>query len=204
VLNHSSERGQPSVIEELRSATRALHESIGSSPEMLRLFDDDYSMAEYRVHLGRLLGFFEPLERIASRVTDVGRHACSLQRSSDLREDLRMMGATVSDIDGLERCQGLPPIPPGDLRGYTYVILGSMLGGRIIVKQLRAVLGQDASLRFYGDENSRFEAAWVSFRSDLEANGKNDIEVICATAVGVFDAYAAWFSKPITMIGDQR
>ena len=111
------------------------------------------------------------------------------------------MGATTSEIDALERCQRLPSIAPGGLRGYIYVILGSMQGGRIIARQLRAVLGQDASLRFYGDESGRFEAAWASFRSDLEENGKNDVEAICATAVGIFNAYGAWFSEPVSRIG---
>jgi hypothetical protein len=56
-------------------------------------------------------------------------------------------------------------------------------------------------MRFYGDGDGRFEAAWASFRSDLEENGKDDVEAICATAVGVFDAYAQWFSEPLIRTG---
>jgi heme oxygenase len=168
---------------------------------MVRLFDKDYSISEYRAHLGRVLGFFEPLECVAARAAVAEDSVCPLQRSSDLREDLRLMGATAREIDALERCQRLPPIAPGGLRGYTYVILGSMQGGRLIAKQLRAVLNTDASLRFYGDGNGRFEAAWASFCSDLEENGKDDVEAICATALDVFNAYAAWFSEPPPRVG---
>jgi hypothetical protein len=57
-------------------------------------------------------------------------------------------------------------------------------------------LGQDASFRFYGDEDGRYQAAWAAFRLDLEENGKDDVEAICATAAGIFDSYAAWFSEP--------
>jgi heme oxygenase len=168
---------------------------------MSRLFASDYTIAEYRAHLGRLLGFFEPLERIASRAANAEGSARPPERSSDLREDLRIVGATASDIDAFERCPWLPPIAPGGLRGCTYVILGSILGGRIIARQLRATLGQDVSLRFYGDGDGRFESAWASFRLDLEENGKDDAEAICATAVAVFDAYAAWFSEPLPQTG---
>jgi hypothetical protein len=34
-------------------------------------------------------------------------------------------------------------------------------------------------------------------RSDLEGSGQNDVEPICATAVGIVDAYAAWFAAPL-------
>jgi len=196
VLNHSSAMAERSVIEALRSATRPLHANLGSSSAMSRLFASDYTTSEYRVHLGRLLGFFEPLETVVSS-QDSTACASAIQRSCDLRADLRIMGATVRDIDALERCQALPSISRAGLRGYTYVILGSTLGAKVIVKQLRAVLGPDASFLFYGDEDGRYQAAWEAFRLDLEENGKDDVEAICATAVGVFDSYAAWFSDPV-------
>jgi len=196
VLNRSPEPAPLSVIEALRDATRSLHEGLGSSAAMSRLFASDYTISEYRLHLNRLLGFFEPLECAASLAAQTEGSVQLLQRSSDLREDLHNMGATAQDIDAIERCQRLPPIVPAGLRGYTYVILGSTLGARIIVKQLRAALGPDASFRFYGDEDGRYQAAWAAFRLDLEENGKDDVEAICATAAGIFDSYAAWFSEP--------
>jgi heme oxygenase len=186
---------EQSVIEALRSATRPLHANLGSSAAMSRLFAGDYTIAEYRAHLGRLLGFFEPLE-IAVSQQDNAASLPAIQRSGDLREDLRIMGASARELDALERCQALPSISPAGLRGYTYVILGSTLGAKVIVRQLRAVLGPDASFRFYGDEDGRYQAAWAAFRLDLEKNGKDDVEAICAAAIGIFDSYAAWFSAP--------
>ena len=117
MLKRSSEPGERSVIEALRNATRSLHAKLGSSPAMSRLFDSDYSISEYRTHLRRLLGFFEPLERVALHAAEVEGSAYSLARSGDLREDLRIMGVTASEIDALERCQLLPTIPPGGLLG---------------------------------------------------------------------------------------
>ncbi len=171
---------------------------------MARLFDANYTISEYREHLGRLLGLFEPLERAVADATDPGDPVRGLQRSNALLDDLRTMGATTRDIESLDRYRGLGPIDPAGLYGYTYVILGSMMGGKIIVKRLRAILGTDASFRFYGDGNGRPESLWASFCSDLEKNGENNLQSICATAVAIFDAYDAWLSEPILQAGGHR
>jgi heme oxygenase len=179
------------VIEALRAATRPLHAALGASPAMARLFDPDYTIAEYRTHLGRLLGLFEPLESAVAGRTDP---RYSLGRSDALRKDLRIMGATDSEIDSLDRSREIPVIEPAGLYGYLYVVLGSMLGGKIIVKRLRSVLGPAASVHFYGGGNGYSEALWRSFCHDLET--QENPGAICATAVAVFDAYAAWLPEP--------
>jgi hypothetical protein len=85
----------------------------------------------------------------------------------------------------------------GRLERYTYVVLGSTLGAKIIVKQLRAVLGPTASFRFYGDEDGLYQAAWSAFCSNLDGSGQNDVGLICATAARIFDAFLAWFAAPL-------
>jgi heme oxygenase len=173
------------------------------SPAMARLFEATYTIPEYQAHLGRLLGLFEPLERAVAEASVPGDPVRDFRRSGAILDDLRAMGATTRDVDSLERYGGLGPIKPTGLQGYTYVILGSMMGGKIIVRRLRATLGADASLRFYGDGNGRPESLWASFCSDLETNGANNVQAICATAVAVFDAWAAWLSEPISAEGGQ-
>jgi heme oxygenase (biliverdin-IX-beta and delta-forming) len=191
----------PAVLESLRQATRSRHATLASSPPMVRLFDPTYSIPEYRAHLGRLLGLFEPLEKAveqaAAQDDDPADLIHALQGARALREDLLAMDTSPSEIDALPRCQRLPPITSQGLRGYTYVILGSRLGGKIIVQRLRSVLGPDASYHFYGDGNLRSEAMWASFCTELEENGKNNLTAICNTAVGIFDAYAAWLLAPL-------
>jgi heme oxygenase len=164
---------------------------------MSRLFECDYTISEYRAHLARLLGFFEPLENTASHGANAEGSPSVVRRSTDLREDLRVMGASAHDIAAIERCQRLPTFSPRGLHGYTYVVLGSTLGAKNIVQRLRAVLGPSASFRFYGDEDGLYLAAWSAFRSELEGGAEKDVEPICATAVGIFDAYAAWFAAPL-------
>jgi hypothetical protein len=71
-----------------------------------------------------------------------------------------------------------------------------MQGGKIIVDRLRSVLGTDASFRFYGDEDGRSQALWESYCLELRESQNSDVQAICDTAAGIFDAYAAWLSKP--------
>jgi heme oxygenase len=170
---------------------------------MARLFDATYTISEYREHLGRLLGLFEPLECAVAEATGPGDLVRGLQRSGALLDDLHAMGATKQDIESLERYPGFGPIEPAGVPGYTYIILGSMMGGKIIVGRLRAILGTDAGFRFYGDGKGRPETLWASFCSDLEKNGRNDVQTICATAVAIFDAWEAWLSKPIPVAGSR-
>jgi heme oxygenase (biliverdin-IX-beta and delta-forming) len=202
MLNRSDGAAAPGVLGTLRDATRLRHANLGASPAMSRLFDAGYTVPEYRVHLGRLLGLFEPLECAVACAAKPGDPVLALERSSALREDLRQMGATAMEIGGLERCRWASPIAPDGLLGYAYVILGSMMGGKIIVKRLRSILGPTASFHFYGDRNERSEALWASFCSNLEENGKENVEAICATAAGIFDAYASWLSQPLPQPGD--
>jgi heme oxygenase len=164
---------------------------------MRRLFDPAYTVREYRIHLARLLGLFEPLERAVARAAGPGHPFLSLARASALREDLRIMGASPSEVDAIERCRVLQPLSAAGLPGYAYVALGSMLGGKIIVERLRGVLGPEASYHFYGDGAGRSEARWASFCSDLERSGKDDVAAICATAVWIFDAYGAWLASAL-------
>jgi heme oxygenase len=184
------------VIGALRRATRSRHAALSASPEMSRLFAPDYNLAEYRTHLGRLLGLFEPLEKAVSRFDFLLDPAYMPQRSTGIRDDLRAMDATEEDIQQLERCRTLPVITPSGILGYSYVILGSLLGGKIIVRHLRGVLGGQASFRFYGFGDGNANEVWERFCSYLEAHGKDDIKEICATAVEIFDAYGAWLSGP--------
>jgi heme oxygenase len=199
--SNALEQKTPAVIEALRRATRSRHANLSANSAMMRLFDSGFTVPEYREHIGRLLGLFEPLERAVADATGAAGVAFALHRTRRLRDDLRIMGATERDIAALERCGQIPPITPSGLPGYTYVILGSMLGGKIIVKRLRAVLGGDASYLFYGDGIGSFETLWGSFCAELRTNGGHDVEEICATAVGIFDTYAAWLSEPPSRSG---
>ena len=189
------------ILDALRAATRSRHAALGRTEAMVRLFEPTYTIAEYRAHLGDLLGLFDAIEAAASRAATPEDPAPLHRRSLDLRDDLAIMGVEPAGIDRLGDVHILTDLPAGGLRGYTYVILGSMLGGRLIVKQLRSVLGPSASLRFYGAGASGALGLWEAFCAELATARNADVRAICSTASAVFDAYAHWLSKPRNVAG---
>lgn len=191
--------GAPPVLAALRTATRSRHAALDATAAMVRLFEPTYTLAEYRTHLGDLLGLFAAFEAAASRSATACDPAPLHRRSLDLRDDLAIMGVDAAGIDRLGEVRVAADFPAGGLRGYTYVILGSMLGGRVVVKHLRSVLGPSASLRFYGAGETGAIALWESFCADLGTARDVDVRAICATAATVFDAYADCLSSPRTI-----
>jgi heme oxygenase len=169
---------------------------------MVRLFEPTYTIAEYRSHLGDLLGLFEAIEAAASRAATPEDPPPIQRRSLDLRHDLAIMGGEAVAIDRLGDAQIRIELPAGGLRGYTYVILGSMLGGRLIVKQLRSVLGAAASLRFYGAGAADSIGLWEAFCAELATARNADVRAICHTASAIFDAYADSLSTPRSVPGN--
>jgi heme oxygenase len=159
---------------------------------MRRLFASDYTLAEYGGHLTRLLGFFEPLHRAASRLAprEVVTHFAS--RTAALRQDLVAMERPLTEIDAVAHCTRLPVLTRDGIPGCLYVMLGSMLGGRVIAGRLQSTLGPAASLRFYGGLGSEGDARWAAFCSELDGCGPGDVPAICGAAKATFDAYNAW------------
>ena len=58
------------------------------------------------------------------------------RRAGALHDDLSAMGWSPAQVASVDRCRHVPHIPPSGLRGYLYVVLGSMLGGQVIARHL--------------------------------------------------------------------
>jgi heme oxygenase len=172
---------------------------------MARLFQRGFTLSEYKIHLIRLLGIFDPLESVVSKIeSPLDAPARGLGRANELRIDLEIMGVSNGEIKAARRCSQLPQIQPLGVLGYTYVVLGSRQGGRIIVNQLRPILGPAASLRFYGEGDFSDGSAWQRFCLALEDAQEQDLEAICETACATFDAYDAWLSATVEQEGRCR
>lgn len=177
----------------LREVTRSHHLALHEASLMRRLFATDYALAEYRTHLESMLGVVEPLERAAERSIDAALAPHFARRSKWLCEDLKAMGASSAEIGRVPRSH-IAPISPARVRGYLYVSLGSMLGGRIIAQRLRSALGTAASIRFYADGVGRADARWTSFCTELDDGARADADETCAGAIATFHAFTEWLA----------
>jgi hypothetical protein len=161
---------------------------------MVRLFAEDYTLAEYRAHLGCMLGLLEPLERVVCQAAGANQSLSTLERSKDLYDDLSIMGSSADEIDAFERCPYVPSLPAAGLPGYLYVKLGSMLGGEIIVRRFSAAtraIVSTAAVNLKATSLAGHRSAPIS-----KSAAKRMSTPFEPQAVEIFDLYAAWLSEP--------
>ena len=163
-----------SLLQALRTATGAAHAQVESR---LALTGEHCSVTQYAALLRALFAVVEPSEHAIHEYlrdhVDLQRGIVGLplSRTERLRQDLDRLGATT---DG-------PPTPvpviasAAQAFGAAYVLQGSLLGGAVIARALRARLGLASDtmtyLRLYDDGLGQ---AWREFTQALEAFGRTN------------------------------
>lgn len=163
----------PGLIGALRSATAPIHQAVERLPVMVRLTSPAVDPADYRRYLSamaRVYGGLEPGLFAAVAVGLPGKGVALLglrPKYPALQADLAANGLAPPAAGAL--ADELACADLSAALGGLYVLEGATLGGRIIVRQLRGLLGDrligDTFLDFYGDEAS---AVWKGFGSALE------------------------------------
>jgi len=130
------------IRDEVRAATRAVHERLHQHGGLKAVADGTISRPAYRALLGHLYGFHLAVERAAG---------WSGWRSEALKADLAALGAPPEAIDALPLCARLPDLRTPERRaGALYVVEGSALGGRVLAQAVRPLLGEaEAGRRFF-------------------------------------------------------
>jgi heme oxygenase (biliverdin-IX-beta and delta-forming) len=182
----ASERGP--LIEELRSATRAVHRALDDGLALLAdtVTVERFTVERYVAFLQGLLLVVEPLEeRLASDLESPP------QRAAALRADLAELGAGDSQ-------RTTPELPPLDgwaaALGASYVLEGSSLGGVVLAREIGRGLGLEGrALRYLTLYGERLGERWRSEVAALEAWGQTatlaERAECCKTAQAVFAAF---------------
>jgi heme oxygenase len=131
------------------------------------------TLRSYREHLEASWGFYVALEAKLSCESFGGAlpDYDSRRKLPLLTEDLKMLGATESQILALERCPALPVCQdPASAFGCLYVIEGSTLGGQTLAPMVRERLGMAAGgVRFLSSYGEQVMPMWRTFLQSLEA-----------------------------------
>ena len=177
-----------SIRDLLRERTRAEHDRLERG---LRLTDPGLTLERYREVLSRFFGFWAGWEpRMAEELPDEALLA-PRRRLHLLRSDLKALGLSP---ERLPACPAPPLRGTGEAMGSLYVMEGSTLGGRVILKALegRGVpAGARAYLAGHGDATG---AMWRSFLSRLEA--EPDAAAVLRGAKATFATLADWMLQP--------
>ena len=188
----------PSVRIRLKHATQALHHSVERS---LDLDNHDWTIGEYCAYLERMWGLFAPLERALMTIEwqAIGIEIAERRKLAWLESDLTQLSANGGVLPALEMCDDLPRLNCVEEGvGALYVIEGSTLGGRVVMRKLQRVLGisPDAGGRFFTGYGENTGAQWRSYLEVLESfGGVTEAETtIERSAVETFGAFDRWLS----------
>lgn len=170
--------GTQGLHELLRTRTSGLHTEAERHEFQSDLVQGRADVGAYASYLQQMLHVHRALE--------AGLHRCAvdgcispflhsrLDRSTDLEEDLRTLGASI-DVKPLEEAQRFgataASASPESLLGALYVLEGSTNGGRFIAGAIRRAYGASGAdatryLDPYGDEQKKM---WTGFCDTLGA-----------------------------------
>jgi heme oxygenase len=183
----------------LRARTAPLHLRV---EQLLGLPDAIADHWDYGRWLARLFGLYEPLERSFHAFDEWDRLGLPLDRRNPcarLSGDLLALGIDPHHVPraSLAMLPRLPTFPHA--LGALYVLEGSTLGGRMILRDLEARLGPQivGAMCFLRGHGAETGPMWQSFRTALDRFGQASPrlrEDVVAGAERTFDAILAWFT----------
>ena len=162
------------------------------------------TIADYRRWLIRFFGIYQPLEHLLSGFRGwaaTGIRIDRLGHTEALLKDLKAMSCDPDDIE-LASLGALPMVETfGQAFGALYVLEGSKLGGRYILKDIRSRLGSeidgmDAFFTGYGADTA---VRWELFKGSLDrfsALRPVEFPEVLAGAKMTFAAIGSWMSPP--------
>jgi heme oxygenase len=154
----------------LRLATAREHESVERA---LGLPGAIESLADYRRWLSRFFGIYSPLEERLRGFPEWDAWGISIAasgQSAALRRDLVALGCAIPEIE-LASAGDLPGLHGfAPALGALYVLEGSKLGGRIMLKDLCGRLGDEiaGADAFFRGNGAETMPAWIAFRTALD------------------------------------
>lgn len=187
-----------SLSTRLRTQTAPLHEQIDvllGLPGAIRTLDD------YRCWLSQFFGLYGPLEQSLERFSEWGHHGFTLplpNHSARLAADLHAIGVDPASVSRAPATL-LPRLPTfAHALGALYVLEGSTLGGRVILRDVEARIGPQitGATQFFSGGGVAAGQTWRIFKTTLDAFGHECPTLWSDTISGaesVFHAITAWF-----------
>ena len=179
------------ILEQLKSATAVAHASL---ERRVRIARPTPTLAEYRAYLTAMHGFTLPLEARWAGLPRALREALELDKRSKaglVRADLDALDARLGPA-ARPLCRLLPPSnTDSEALGALYVLEGSTLGARYLLRHLAPLGIADASsyFRSYGEE---LGAMWQKLRALLAAHDSNQSRTLVQSALRTFELLDTW------------
>lgn len=184
-------------MQRLKRQTQPYHEALEQKMDWQEIASSGQA---YRRLLQQFYGFYLPLE---ARLEQLPWSSLSFDFEARrkiplLTLDLQFLGDTSASLSGLPRCDDLPQVDNfAQAWGCLYVIEGSTLGGKIILRTLRQPLklSETAGGSFFGSYGPEVGPMWSAFSQTVNAYtaAQSDCEsVLIAAACETFEKIDQW------------
>jgi heme oxygenase len=188
-----------SIMAELKSATRAQHESVETLVGFEAAIRD---LLSYRRLLEKFYGFYAPTEQQLGRVAGLEKALpdfASRMKTHLLRDDLNDLGG---DASTLPLCHNLPVLTTvAEAIGCLYVLEGATLGGQILSRQAKNALAisPEYAGKFFSSYGSQVGSMWKRFSQSADAYcDLHPLErgAVVKSATDSFSALSNWMAVP--------
>jgi len=189
----------PSFLENLRSTTAQSHTALEALPISASIMDPNVTNEDYSLYLDLMHDVVKDAEEnIFPALKDIITDLDERNKSHLLHKDLEKLGVTTKSNTQKPMSASLENTSKAFALGIMYVVEGSSLGGRVILKNINAALGHDieTGASYFGGYAGQTGSYWKNFLGMLtqyEAANNNADEII-AGADYAFKAISRHFT----------
>ncbi|TRW25828.1 biliverdin-producing heme oxygenase [Flavobacterium zepuense] len=190
----------PAFLEKLRLATTQSHTNLEALPVSVSIMNPAVTNTEYALYLNLMHDVVKDAEEnifplVHNTLPELDVHP----KAQFITADLATLGFAPKADDVKPLSGELTDTSVAFALGVMYVIEGSSLGGRVILKNINGALGhnEDCGARYFAGYGGQTGSHWKSFLGQLiqyENNTKSEDEII-AGANYAFDAISRHFTK---------
>ena len=191
----------PNFLEKLRTATTPSHTNLEALPVSVSIMNPNVSNAEYGLYLSLM---HDVITDVEENIFPIAKAAVA---NLDVHPKAQFIEADLVTL-GLSRQTATKPlsskldltnVTPAFALGVMYVIEGSSLGGRVILKNINGALGHDADngATYFAGYGGQTGSHWKTFlgafmQYESETNSQDEI---IKGANFAFDAIAAHLTE---------
>ena len=194
---------KPAVAIRLKTETLQSHTDLEQHPNLIAMGEGEMTLAGYADVLSRFYPFWAAVEEkaynradVKSVLPDIESRKLSANLLADLKALNKQSAPTYTKIDWVDDL--------ASAMGTIYVIEGSTLGGRVIVKRVmeQLKLTPENGCSYYFGYGAETGAKWKGFMDGLAACNFTDSEQdkVVAAATKTFDALNEWMGADLEKI----
>ncbi|MCS6904300.1 MAG: biliverdin-producing heme oxygenase [Bacteroidia bacterium] len=180
----------------LKEKTKTYHDTIEQNPYATALFAQKFDNSALIPYLVKFWGFHKPMEEILGAFKEWELYNFDFGRRRKLHllyTDLLALGLDEQQIAKIPICTSLPQIQtfPQAL-GAMYVLEGSTLGGRVILRQMQKVAEKESA--YFNSYGELTPLMWKEFCSLLSLYSQDHEQEILSAAIQTYEKLNAWMN----------